>query len=152
LKLSKKQADYLRRGRVGRLATIDGRDSVYLVPMVYACIGDKIYFVVDRKKKQAGKTLKRIRNISENAIATLLVDNYSEDWENLSYLMIHCHASIIGPGENYREKQLASRRLKEKYLQYEKDDYFPEDVGKAVFVRLEPLGAIFWQNLRHSVA
>jgi PPOX class probable F420-dependent enzyme len=152
LKLSKKQADYLRRGRVGRLATIDGDNLVHLVPIVYACIGDKIYFVVDRKKKQAGKTLKRIRNISENAMATLLIDNYSEDGNLLSYLMIHCRATIVGPGESHREKELASKQLKEKYPQYGKDGYFPSNIDKAVFVKLEPQRAIFWQNLHHSVA
>ena len=108
--------------------------------------------MVDRKKKQSGKALKRIRNISENEKATLLIDNYSEDWDELSYMMIYCRAAIIGPGERYREKQAAARKLKEKYVQYVKDDYFPDDIDKAVFVRLEPQKAIFWRNLRHSVA
>jgi len=151
LKLSKKQTNYLCKGRVGRLATFDSADSLHLVPIVYACLGNKIYFVVDRKKKQTGRTLKRVRNISENGKATLLVDNYSENWKKLSYLMIYCRATIIGPEDNYREKRLAAKKLKEKYYQYEKDDYFPEKIDKAVFVRLEPQRAIFWQNLRHSV-
>ena len=137
---------------MARLATIDETNSAHLVPIVYASIGNKIYFVVDRKEKQSGKTLKRVRNISENGKATLLIDNYSEDWDELSYLMIYCRAKIIGPGENYREKLAAARRLKEKYAQYGKGDYFPEDIEKAVFVKLEPQKAIFWRNLRHSVA
>ena len=152
MKLSKEQADYLRRGRVGRLATIDSSNSIHLVPVVYACIGEKIYFVVDEKKKRAGKTLKRIRNISENENATLLVDNYSEDWEELSYLMIYCRAKVMGPGENFREKKVAARKMMEKYTQYGKGGYFPSDIGKAIFVKLEPLKAVFWRNRRHSVA
>jgi PPOX class probable F420-dependent enzyme len=152
LKLSREQAAYLRKGRVARLATIDETNSAHLVPVVYACIGNRIYFVIDRKLKRPGKTLKRIRNISENEKATLLIDNYSEDWDELSYLMIYCRARIIGSGENYREKLAVTRKLKEKYLQYGKGDYFPDDIEKAVFVKLEPQKAIFWRNLRHSVA
>jgi hypothetical protein len=41
--------------------------------------------------------------------------------------------------------------LKEKYPQYRKQDYFPADVERAIFVRLEPETAISWQNLHRSL-
>jgi PPOX class probable F420-dependent enzyme len=151
LKLTKTQIKYLRRGRVGRLGTFDQSNRAHLVPIVYASVGNNLFFVVDNKKKR-GDTLKRIRNISYTGKATLLVDNYSENWVALSYLMIFCKAAIIGPDERMNEKMAAAKSLKKKYIQYQKGGYFPKNIHQAIFVKLEPQKAIYWQNLRHSVA
>ncbi|HYB03491.1 MAG TPA: pyridoxamine 5'-phosphate oxidase family protein, partial [Nitrososphaerales archaeon] len=61
---SRKQLEYVKEARVGRLATVDRKNHIHVVPIVFANLGDRIYFVLDRKKK-SGRELKRIRNISE---------------------------------------------------------------------------------------
>jgi len=134
---------------VARLATTDLNGAVHLVPIVFANIGEVIYFVVDRKKK-SGKELKRIRNIMETGKASLLVDRYSEDWGKLSFLLIHCSAGILPAYFDLVEKRKAALRLKLKYRQYSKEGYFPENLDEAVFARLQPEKAVFWQNLRRS--
>jgi PPOX class probable F420-dependent enzyme len=146
--LSKKALQYLDAARVARLATVSEKgDSLQLVPIVFANSGSKLYFVVDRKKK-SGKELKRIKNISETGKATLLVDHYSENWEELSFLELFCKAAVLRPDEALREKRTASKLLRKKYPQYSNNNYFPENVEEAVFVRLEPQRAVYWQNLR----
>jgi PPOX class probable F420-dependent enzyme len=139
--------EYLKKARVGRLSTIDRKNGIHLVPIVFANLGERIYFVVDRKKK-SGKELKRIRNISETGKATLLIDHYSENWKSLSFLLIHCSGKILTSGPNSFEKRSAAKELKEKYPQYSRGGYFPEMLEEAIFVRLEPERAVFWQNLR----
>jgi PPOX class probable F420-dependent enzyme len=134
---------------VARIATTDLNGGVHLVPIVFANIGEVIYFVVDRKKK-SGKALKRIRNIAETGKASLLADRYSEDWDKLSFLLVHCSAGILSPDSNLDEKRKAAFKLKLKYRQYSKEGYFPEKLDEAVFARLQPEKAVFWQNLRRS--
>ncbi len=136
---------------MARLATVDREGSIHIVPIVFANLGQRIYFVVDRKKK-TGKPLKRIRNLSETHKATLLLDHYSEDWRKLSFLLLDCSAQILGSGFELAEKERAAKRFKEKYPQYGRGDYFPKKLDEAIFVRLEPNKAVFWQNLRRTSA
>ena len=142
--------EYLKTARVARLATVGSHNSVSIVPFVFAIHGGRIYFVIDRKKKTGAK-LKRIRNISENGKAVLLVDRFSENWEDLSYLLLHCTAKLLSPNKAKNEKRLATKSLKSKYPQYRGQRYFPKDIDQAIFVRLEPERAFFWQNLRLSL-
>ncbi|MDA4130867.1 MAG: pyridoxamine 5'-phosphate oxidase family protein [Thaumarchaeota archaeon] len=146
--LTKEHLRYLEGARVARLATSDLKGSVSLVPIVFACNSDAIFFVVDKKSKQPGKTLKRLSNISENPIATVLIDRYSEEWKDLSYLVVKCDAKIL---HSKHEKQNVAKLLKEKYEQYRSGGYFPEDLEEAVIVKLRPKKAVFWQNLRTPV-
>ena len=77
--LSASELRYAKSARVAHLATVDSRRNPHVVPIVFAIDSEAIYFVVDKKTK--GKTtLRRLRNISETGKATVLIDNYSEDW------------------------------------------------------------------------
>jgi PPOX class probable F420-dependent enzyme len=146
--LKVKELEYLENARVARLATSDRKGTIGLVPIVYATKKESIYFVVDKKKKRSGKMLRRLRNISENPNVTLLVDNYSENWDELSYLMLVCTAKIV---LGTVEKKLAASLLTEKYEQYETGGYFPGNLEEAIIVKLQPKRAIFWQNLHPSL-
>jgi PPOX class probable F420-dependent enzyme len=150
-KLSAKEIEYLRGARVARLGTSDRKGNVQIVPVVFATDGESIYSVVDRKQKRTGK-LKRLSNIEKSGKATLLIDEYSEDWMKLSYLMIRCKAQVLGEGEHLDEKKRAKNLLLEKYRQYREGNYFPHDLEKAVFVELRPERTKFWQNLHVSVS
>lgn len=152
--LNEQELEYLRAARVARLGTASKDGIVSVVPVVFAVFENRIYFVVDRKKKNKddGRELRRIKNMRETGKATLLIDNYSENWSELSYLLVQCNAKIIGPGEDQTEKILARIILKEKYKQYSGESYFPEKIEEATFVRLEPIRSTFWQNLREPLA
>ena len=147
---SRRQAEYLSRAQVARLGTLDSKGLVHIVPIVFANSQNSIYFVIDEKRKRT-QNLKRLANISENPYSTLLVDQYSDSWEKLSYFLIYCKAKILWPGQNLSEKKIAARLLRRKYMQYQIGQFFPSEIGKAIFVRLSPRRGIFWQNLRRSV-
>jgi PPOX class probable F420-dependent enzyme len=151
LRLSKEELKWLQRARVARLGTSDLEGNVQVVPIVFATDGKSIYFVIDRKQKNTRK-LKRLSNIEKTGKATLLIDEYSEDWTRLSYLMVRCKAQILSEGKMTKEKRTAKKLLVEKYRQYREGKYFPSNLEKAVFVKLIPERSKFWQNLHLSLS
>lgn len=102
--------------RVGRLATADDRSRPHVIPVCYARVDDRLYFVVDDKPKQAGRRLKRLRNITANPHVALVIDDYDEDWSHLAYLLIHCEATVVEAEAEYTRGLQA---LRERYPQYE---------------------------------
>ena len=109
-------AEFVRTHRVARLATADAGGALYAVPICYAFDGDRIYTAIDLKPKRVGgRTLKRVRNILENPQVALVIDDYSEDWSELAYVMIRGAADILEAGE---ERNQAEALLREKYWQY----------------------------------
>jgi len=77
--------------------------------------GNTIYSALDSKPKRlAARNLRRLRNIIENSQVAVLVHRYSEDWEQLAYVLVRGHASLAGAGEAQR----AIRLLRRKYSQY----------------------------------
>ena len=109
-------AEFVRIHRVARLATVDAGGAPYAVPICYAFDGERIYTAIDLKPKRVGgRQLKRVRNILENPQVALVIDDYSEDWDELAYVMIRGRAEIIESGE---ERQRAETLLREKYRQY----------------------------------
>ena len=110
-------AEFVRSHRVARLATADAGGAPYAVPICYAFDGKCIYTALDLKPKRVGgRQLKRVRNILENPQVALVIDDYSEDWSELSYVMVRGAADIIESGE---ERQRAEDLLRQKYRQYE---------------------------------
>lgn len=109
-------AEFVRRHRVGRLATADAGGSPYAVPICYAFDGRRLYTAIDLKPKRAGgRALKRVRNILENPQVALVIDDYSEDWSELAYVMIRGSADIIDSEEDRSRVETLLRR---KYPQY----------------------------------
>src|ERR687892_968936 len=85
------------RARVARLATADSKAIPHIVPVVFAFDGEKYYIPVDEKTKTAKPDkLRRIKNIEINPAVALLIDEYSEDWKKLLFIMIQGKASILG--------------------------------------------------------
>lgn len=147
--LMKGVSSCLSKARVARLATVNQDGTAQLVPVVFASDSKHLYFVIDKKAK--GKKLRRIENIMRRGRATLLVDRYSENWSNLSFVMIYAKAKVLGK-MNGNEKRRASYLLKRKYKQYSTGGYFPDNVSDATFVILTPVKIARWsQILRNSV-
>ena len=114
---SPKAAEFVRIHRVARLATADAGGAPYVVPVCYAFDGRRIYSAIDLKPKRVGgRVLKRVRNILENPHVALVIDDYSEDWSELAYVMVRGVADLIESGE---ERQRAEDLLRQKYHQYE---------------------------------
>jgi PPOX class probable F420-dependent enzyme len=109
--------NFIAGHRVGRLATAGGDRQPAVIPVCYAFDGRAIYTPVDEKPKSVDpERLARVRNIRENPRVALVVDDYSEDWTRLAYVLVTGVAEVIEPGA--AEHQRAVGLLREKYQQY----------------------------------
>lgn len=87
----------LAGARVAHLATAPAGGQPHVVPVTFAVDGDRIYTAVDRKPKTTAN-LKRLRNIAENPLVTVLADHYSDDWDQLWWARADGRAVILsGP-------------------------------------------------------
>ena len=86
--LSDKQAAFLVRQRVGRLATADGMGKPHAVPVCFALARASVFIALDEKPKDVPVSrLKRVRNILENPEVALIADRYTEAWDLLAFVM-----------------------------------------------------------------
>lgn len=110
--------------RVARLGTMNVDGTIHIVPIVFAYAFNRIYFPIDQKPKTTISKLRRLENIKKNSRVTLLIDNYSEDWHKLSYILIYANAKLLS-GSEEKERFLALKLLKEKYPQYQDNLLLP---------------------------
>jgi coenzyme F420-0:L-glutamate ligase/coenzyme F420-1:gamma-L-glutamate ligase len=115
------ELEYLRRHRVGRLVTVPPVGVPSAVPCCFAVIerdgAPVIVSVLDRKPKSVPvRQLQRVRNIQANPRVSLLVDDYSEDWTQLGFVLVHGIAQVLDGGSEAAREAIAV--LREKYPQY----------------------------------
>lgn len=112
--------DYIQSHRVARLATVDPEARPTVVPLCYAFDSGRFYSAIDDKPKSVSwGRLKRLRNIEDNARVSLLIDDYSEDWTRLSYLLAQGQATLLEPNGRFAvEHENAVALLCAKYPQY----------------------------------
>src|SRR5262249_21910308 len=88
----------------------------HVVPICFAYDGNNFYTAVDRKPKRVpAERLTRVRNIAATGRVALVVDEYSEDWTRLWYVMVRGRAGLVRKRE---ARQRALRMLRNKYQQY----------------------------------
>lgn len=105
----------LTHARVARLATITEAGWPHIVPIVFAVVGDTLYFAVDSKPKRT-TDLKRLENIAANPSVSILADQYDdEDWARLWWVRADGVARVVTDGD---EAHRAIALLAEKYLQH----------------------------------
>src|SRR2546425_10015489 len=96
--LTEAEATFVRAQRVARLATADGDGHPHVVPVCYAFDGARFYTPLDEKPKRvAGSELRRVRNIEARHEASLLIDQYDDDWSRLGYVLVHGRADVLMP-------------------------------------------------------
>jgi PPOX class probable F420-dependent enzyme len=100
------------QARVARLATVDDEGRPHLVPIVFAVIAEAICFAVDNKPK-TGAPLRRLANIAAHPEVSMLVDFYSDDWDQLWWARADGTARILDQGD----AELAA--LAGRYAQYQ---------------------------------
>ena len=95
---------------VGHLATASAAGIPHAVPVCFAVTESAAYITIDAKPKRGRPTrLKRVRNIQENPVASLVVDRYSDDWSQLGWVMLHGPAEILPEGEEHDQAQALLR-------------------------------------------
>ena len=98
------------------MATADAEGAPHVVPVCYAFDGSSIYSALDLKPKRVSThRLKRVRNIAANPRVALVIDDYSEEWSALGYVLVRGSAEVMEAGA---ERDQAEAMLREKYFQY----------------------------------
>lgn len=130
--------EFIDRHRVARLATADPRGRTALVPICYAFDGEKIYTPIDEKPKSVeARKLRRARNIESNPSVSVLIDDYSEDWGELAYVLVGGRARLIEPGDAGHARAVAL--LREKYPQYRS-----MQIERGIIISIEPVTIKRW--------
>src|SRR5258708_31638509 len=115
--LTGSEAAFVRGQRVGRLATADADGHPHVVPVCYAFDGERFYTPLDEKPKRvAGKELRRVRNIEARHEASLVIDQYDDDWSRLGYVLVYGRAELLQPGDSLHPHALSLLRVR--YFQY----------------------------------
>lgn len=120
-RLTTAELEFVRKARVGRLATVDARHQPVVVPFCYAVLDDDAPVVVsvldEKPKRVAARDLARVRNIWSNPAVGFVVDRYhDEDWLRLAFVQIRGRAAVIEPGTGVHDQAIDA--LRAKYLQY----------------------------------
>jgi PPOX class probable F420-dependent enzyme len=105
----------LAAARVGRLATVSADGEPHVVSVVFALVGEALYTAVDGKPKTT-RRLRRLANVEATGRASLLVDEYDEDWSALWWVRVDGDAQVLEPGST--EERQAVVALVAKYQQY----------------------------------
>jgi PPOX class probable F420-dependent enzyme len=122
---------FVRRHRVARLATVDGAGQPLVLPICYVLAGETLCSPTDAKPKRvAVQRLKRLRNIQENPQVALVIDDYSDDWTQLAYVILQGTAEILTAGPVF---DVAIPALREKYPQYRQ---MPIEANPMIVVQL----------------
>jgi len=101
---------------IAALATCAIDAAPHLVPVVFAVEGNTVYTAVDAKRKSTQR-LRRLANIEVNPQVSLLVNHYSEDWDQLWWVRADGLATVHHDGE---QMAIGYGMLRAKYPQYER--------------------------------
>jgi PPOX class probable F420-dependent enzyme len=119
LLIDQNTAEFIRTHRVGRLATVGADLQPAVIPVCYVFDGEHIYTPIDEKPKSVeARALRRVRNIQVNPHVAVIVDDYSEDWGKLIYVLVSGNAEIVLPSDDAQEHERAVELLRDKYEQY----------------------------------
>src|SRR5215510_11802496 len=120
IQIEERVSQFIKTHRVARLATADAAGRPAVIPICYVFNGECFYSAIDQKPKRVDlMQLRRLRNIRVNPNVALVIDDYSENWSELVYVLVHGVATIIDPGESVSaEQETAVAALRSKYEQY----------------------------------
>lgn len=109
-------AAILEAARIGHPATASADGNRHVVPICYAFTDNAVYSAIDEKPKTSAPSYhKRMKTISENPLSAVVIDSYSEDWDELGYLLIRGRAQVLHGG---KEHTRAVSLLHQRYAQY----------------------------------
>ena len=124
--------EILNSARRGVLATIGEDGMPHVVPVVFAVVDGRIFSPVDDKPK-TGPELARIKNVEARSKAAFLVDRWSEDWDQLGWVMVRGDAVV-------EEQGAVTEMLLERYPQYRDKDLSPGNRA----ITLTPTTVSWW--------
>ena len=140
MEISESEREFIDSHRVARLATAGADLQPSVIPFCYVFDGQYIYSPIDDKPKSvADSSLRRLRNIQRNPRVALVIDDYSEDWSKLAYVLITGTAEIVSPDNDNEEHARAVHLLREKYPQYH-----PMKIDERPMIKITPVRIKRW--------
>ena len=142
--------------RSATLATRSPSGRPRLVPICFVVSPDapdgrpRIHTPLDEKPKATDDPheLARVRDLLLLPEATLLVDHWSEDWAELAWLRLECHAELLEPEPREVEEHAAAIvALRAKYPQYASHRLEARPI-----LRLTVRAAVSWGDLAPGTA
>jgi PPOX class probable F420-dependent enzyme len=137
--VSDEERAFAEQHRIAHLATADAAGAPHVIPICYALVGERFYFVIDEKPKRTRIGLKRLRNIAVNAQVAMVIDDYDDDWTQLAYVLVRGEATIVSDHEEYAGALAA---LCARYPQYRS---MPLRHETHPMVRIMPQRTLFWR-------
>jgi nitroimidazol reductase NimA-like FMN-containing flavoprotein (pyridoxamine 5'-phosphate oxidase superfamily) len=106
---------YLAAAPVCRLATASADGEPHVIPVCPVFDGvDTLYVDIGPKYRTA-------KHVAANPRATVLIDDYSDDWSELRRVILQCRVRIARGAE----RDAAWRRIRRKFPQYRAIDWQP---------------------------
>jgi PPOX class probable F420-dependent enzyme len=106
-------AELVKRARVARLGYLDGEARPRVLPVTFAVADGFVWSAIDQKPKRRPEPA-RVGHLRGRPEASLLVDEYDDDWTRLAWVQLLGRVDIV-PIEAGPE---AAEALATKYLQY----------------------------------
>ena len=108
---------------VARLATRGSDAQIKQVPIVFAYHDGHLWSPIDGKPKKDGE-LSRIENALQHPQASLLLDEYRDDWQQLWWLQLDVQLQVVRLEDDIAKKLITEARiavteLEKKYPQYQ---------------------------------
>jgi PPOX class probable F420-dependent enzyme len=132
----------LDRWPVARLATLTPDGRPHQVPIVFARVQERIWSPIDAKPKSSSE-MARVQHLRANPAASLLLDEYAEDWSRLWWLRVDATARVV-EADTPDAAPLAAAAvaaLRAKYPQYQQVEVLREP---AVLIELAPVRIASW--------
>jgi PPOX class probable F420-dependent enzyme len=87
-------AELLDRARVARLGYLDGEDRPRVLPVTYAVADGAVWSAIDEKPKRRADPA-RIEYLRRRPEASLLVDEYHDDWTRLAWVQLLGRIDVV---------------------------------------------------------
>ena len=114
--LDREALRFLREARIGHLATARANGAPSVVPVCFVAEPPHVFTVIDAKPKSVEPAeLRRVRDLTENPQAALVVDRWDEDWSRLGYVLLRGQVKLIQDGPVHQQALALLRRKYELY-------------------------------------
>ena len=133
-----KEKEFIHNHEIAHLSTVDKNGNPHIVPIVYAYDGDLVYTPIDSKpKKIEGTEIQRVKNIRNNSSVSVVIDDYSENWDKLSWVQIRGNAELTTEGPLFDK---GADLIINKYPQYAE-----MDLNISMIIVVNPKRIVSWR-------
>lgn len=128
--------ELVRSARVARLGLLDEGGGPRVLPVTYVLHESSIWTAVDAKpKRDPGAEPARVRFLQRRPQVAIIVDHYSDDWDQLAWVQILGRATLLAPGEHPGAMEALAARY----------DQYRLEPPPGPLIRIAPRRALSWR-------